>query len=264
MIHFQTFRLIVCAILSTTACISLFLGAFLANSFVHHGFGWLLVVIEVLSLLRAIYSVARRPFFSSPQSVGSEAIGLFVLCPFQLIVMLLVISSEPSDGATALPYNVLQGLSATSSAIHMAYTLALIIIGTITTGAYDVDIWMRDIESSPSPFPPDIIFAHTFPSLALRFSATRSLVLSNSNPTMQRNIGACPPECSCQGGRLPCTKHILPSPEEAPSQDMHRSVLLPKHRRPSALPHTLIRVPNTVERSAGFTLELPIHDAVYA
>jgi hypothetical protein len=41
--------------------------------------------------------------------------------------------------------------------------MGLIITGILTAHSFDVDVWNRDIDSSPSPFPVRIIFAYVFP-----------------------------------------------------------------------------------------------------
>jgi hypothetical protein len=42
--------------IALTACASIVIGAFLRDSFLHRGFGWLLIVIEAFSVLRSSWS----------------------------------------------------------------------------------------------------------------------------------------------------------------------------------------------------------------
>ncbi|KAF9049913.1 hypothetical protein BJ165DRAFT_1454845 [Panaeolus papilionaceus] len=93
-IRFKTFRYIVCLFIALTATVTLALSIILSRSILHRGFTWLLVVVELLSTIRSIWSVLRRPISGSCQPVASEAICLFTLFPLQLIIV-FVISTFP-------------------------------------------------------------------------------------------------------------------------------------------------------------------------
>lgn len=89
-------------VLALTAAASAALGIALLKLFLRPGAAYLLVSVEVASLIRSLWSCVtkflyiqssyltlisrmfRKPLSGSPQSVASEAVGLFVLFPFQL------------------------------------------------------------------------------------------------------------------------------------------------------------------------------------
>lgn len=94
---------ILLVVLALTAAVSVCLGIALLKLFLRPGAAYLLVSVEVASLVRSLWSCVmisllsvysfhltsssrlfRRPLFGTPQSVASEAVGLFVLFPFQL------------------------------------------------------------------------------------------------------------------------------------------------------------------------------------
>jgi hypothetical protein len=44
----------------------------------------------------------------------------------------------------------------------LVYLISLLVIATITAYAYDGDVWLRDIDTSPSPFPIPILISYVF------------------------------------------------------------------------------------------------------
>lgn len=125
----------------------------------------------------------------------------------------------------------------------MVYTIGLVTIAVLTVPAFDPDVWLRDIDSTPSPFPMAIIFAFVFPCLAHRFESTRAFV-RQSAPDDQ-----CLPSCL-----LDCNIH---------SDKVHANVVAEGEsmRRPPVLPHVLVRIPNAAERRATIFLDLPLDRA---
>jgi len=197
----------------------------------------LLIVIEICSLLRAVWSAIRKPVFDSSQSVASEAIGLFVLFPFQLIVSLVIDTVSPKEGNYALAFFVLQGFAISTSVIHLAYTVGLLLVALLTVPAFDRDVWLRDLDSSPSPFPMQVLFAFVFPCLAPFFEETRFMVPQSSAQEPPSLV--CLPGCNCEMNKFPIDEHDLPvaattrSMENAPASVSAKS---------------LVRVPNAIER----------------
>lgn len=138
----------------------------------------------------------------------------------------------------------------------LSYAIGLITICTLTIKAYDGDVWLRDIDSSPSPFPVDILFAFAFPSIARRFSAIESFVPFQMRTPPYPNISVCPPDCGCQGGVRTCVKQaIIQQGVEGQSVPHGR---LGERRRPPVLARNLIRIPNAAERRATIIVELPV------
>ncbi|KAF8971057.1 hypothetical protein BDZ97DRAFT_1787477 [Flammula alnicola] len=259
---FQLFRQVLCITLAFCAAISLCLGIYLSQFFVRQGLLWLLVTVEVLSFLRSLWSITRKPIFNAPQPVASEAVGLFVLFPFQLIVALLLSGITLKHGSNTLVFIFLRVFAISNAAIHMVYTVGLVMMAILTVPAFDADVWLRDIDSSPSPFPLAIIFAFVFPCIARRFEATRAFV---SQPVPQERptqcLATCLPNCTIHGS----SPYIIckPTPsnvENGLTAEVHQAVLPTEeiNRSLPILPHTLIRIPNAAERRASIYVDLQI------
>ncbi|KDR75266.1 hypothetical protein GALMADRAFT_249263 [Galerina marginata CBS 339.88] len=259
--RFQVVRHLLGVIIALTAVISVSLGAILAKYFLRRGIAWLLVSVEICSIIRSIWSAIRKPVFASPQPVASEAIGLFVLFPFQLIIVLVMSSISPKHGVHALEFLVLRVFVVTSSVLHLTYTVALIAVAALTVPAFDGDVWMRDIDSTPSPFPLPIIFAFFCPCIARRFSATRLLVPQPTphEPPPNVCLPSCQPNCCFHGDLSFGPKPTIAQTENNPNASSEHPPKEPElMRKPPILPHTLVRVPNAAERRASIYLALPI------
>jgi hypothetical protein len=126
----------------------------------------------------------------------------------------------------------------------MVYTIGLIVIAALTVPAFDPDVWSRDIDSSPSPFPMAIIFAFTFPCLAHRFELTRAFVRKRI-PQDDQCLPTCLPHCNIHGNKA----HVNVEAGEGSIQ---------AKRTPAVPPHILVRVPNAAERRMSIFLDLPI------
>ena len=135
------------------------------------------------------------------------------------------------------------------SNIDVLYTFTFSVIAGLTVPAFDADVWMRDVDSSPSPFPPDILFAYYCPRLARRLPATRSFFVNRDAPqeiSQHGCLSTCDPDCHFNGH------------SKAPLADAAQTRPLPKNTRvPPVLPHTLIRIPNSAELRAVIHVELP-------
>ena len=120
-------------------------------------------------------------------------------------------------------------------AIDLAYTVGLLLVALLTVPAFDRDVWLRDLDSSPSPFPMQVLFAFVFPCLAPFFEATRFLVPQSREPPSL----VCLPGCNCELNKFPIDEGNLPlaattrSMENAPA---------------SVSARTLVRVPNAIEQ----------------
>jgi hypothetical protein len=142
--------------------------------------------------------------------------------------------------------------------LDLAYAVGLIAVCTLTIKAYDEDVWLRDIDSSPSPFPLDILFAFAFPSLALRFSATESLVHFQMGTPPYPDVSVCSPDCGCQGGMRTCLKQTIIGSQQGVGDRSIPHGRVRDGRRPPTLARNLIRVPNAAERRATIIVELPV------
>ena len=121
--------------------------------------------------------------------------------------------------------------------IDLAYTVGLLLVALLTVPAFDRDVWLRDVDSSPSPFPMQVLFAFVFPCLAPFFESTRFLVPQSS--TQEPPPLFCLPGCNCELNKFPIDQRELPvaattrSMENAPA---------------SVSARTLVRVPNAIEQ----------------
>jgi len=241
-LRFQTFRRILCGLLAFTSAVSGFIGALLSPYFLRRGFAWLLIVIEISSLLRAVWSAIRKPVFDSPQSVASEAISLSILFPFHLIVALVVDTISPKLGNYTVEFLILQGFSISTTVIHLVYTICLLVVALLTVPTFDRDVWIRDLDSSPSPFPMQVLFAFVLPCLVPLFEATRFLAPQSSSQEPASVF--CLPGCTCELSKLPPLAEFVPI-DELPIAVTTRSM---ENALTSVSARTLVRVPNAVEQ----------------
>jgi len=243
---FSRFRQFLGIILAVTAAISVALGIYCSRFLLRPGIAWFVVSVGSLGVVRSVWSLIRKPAFAIPQSVASEAIGLFVLFPFHLIIALLVstLSIKHSSHQHNLWFTLLRVFALSSTILHMVYTVGLIVIASLTIPAFDPHVWSRDIDSSPSPFPMAIIFAFTFPCLAHRFELTRAFVRKRIVQDDQC-LPTCLPSCNVHGNKAHAN---VEAGEES----------IQAKRTPAVLPHMLVRVPNAAERRMSIFLDLPI------
>ena len=121
--------------------------------------------------------------------------------------------------------------------IDLAYTVGLLLVALLTVPAFDRDVWLRDVDSSPSPFPIQVLFAFVFPCLAPLFEATRFLVPQSS--TLEPPSLVCLPGCDCELNKFPTDEHDLPVAITARSMESAPA---------SVSARTLVRVPNAIEQ----------------
>ncbi|KAF8893884.1 hypothetical protein BD779DRAFT_958793 [Infundibulicybe gibba] len=191
-LRFRTFRRSLLAFMSATAFTAVALAIYLLPYMSHPNMVWLLVSVQGLCLGRSLWSALGKPVLRRPQSVASETISLFCLLPFQLILALAILTI--SGGQKYLVLFVLQIVIFVGLAIHLIYTCCLIIVATITVCVFDKNVWIRDIDSSPSPFPMSILFSSIYPCLPFR-SPENSRSSAEAHEEVRPNI--CVPGCAC-------------------------------------------------------------------
>lgn len=123
--------------------------------------------------------------------------------------------------------------------IDLAYTVGLLLVAFLTVHAFDRDVWLRDLDSSPSPFPMQVLFAFVFPCLAPFFEATRFLVPKSS--IQEPPSPFCLPGCNCELNKFPIDQHEHELPVAATTRSMENAPA-------SVSARTLIRVPNAIEQ----------------
>ncbi|KAF9472139.1 hypothetical protein BDN70DRAFT_503827 [Pholiota conissans] len=253
-LRFRVFRQVLCFLFIVLSAVSLCLGTYLFSYFFRRGVIWMLVIVEVSSCVRSFWSLLRKPVLASPQSVASEVVGLFVLFPFQLIVTLLLFSIRPRSSMPAGTFMALKLFSVSGALIHMVYTLALVAVAMLTVPAFDSDVWLRDLDSSPSPFPLAIIFGYAFPCIARLFETTRPFARESEAPAVDPPVAECLPTCFPN-----CIIHgirqvTVPKPAEGSASPTNPPT--EEAKRPPILPHTLIRIPNAAERRSSIYVDL--------
>lgn len=133
--------------------------------------------------------------------------------------------------------------------IDLAYTGCLLLIALLTVPAFDRDVWLRDLDSSPSPFPMQVLFVFVFPCLVPLFEATRFLV---PQPSSQEPTPVfCLPGCNCE---------LKNHPPDFESIDQHELPVVATTRSAPAnvSARTLIRVPTAVEQRDSIQIMLNI------
>ncbi|KAF8895709.1 hypothetical protein CPB84DRAFT_1782260 [Gymnopilus junonius] len=243
-------RAIICLSLFLTAGISATLGGTFARDIAPQRTAWWIVVVGLGSAIRSMWSIfsgsGLRPH--SSRSVAAEALSLFMLFPFQTITPFIATDMTTNYESNASVLICMKIFAIGSAILHVAYTFILISLAVLTVPAFDADVWRRDIDSSPSPFPLAIIFAFFCPCIARLFPATRSLVTESVplDPLRSLCLPTCDPDC-----------HVHGRPKTAAS-DAGEGQPLPTNRRAQpVLPHMLIRIPNSAELQSAIHVELP-------
>ncbi|KAJ7072582.1 hypothetical protein C8F01DRAFT_1104448 [Mycena amicta] len=118
-----------------------------------------------------------------------------------------------------------------STALHAVYTVGLATTAVITVCAFDHDVWSRDIDSSPSPFPITLLLWFICPCLA---AANMDPVPTQD--TVDHQV-VCLPGCNCSSTKPTLTTE----PEAVPEMRMAES---------------LVRIPNELERRTSIVISL--------
>ncbi|KAN0097465.1 hypothetical protein V8E55_001911 [Tylopilus felleus] len=179
------------ALLSIT-CIFLAVVLWLHGYSKFNNFG-ALITIPSFAFAGAIWTICKKTFFS-PQIICIEATWVFALLPFQ---MLLGFFASESDGALhsrfTLVYEALVALVWTNSALVFLYTAGIISLAFLTQLSCDQEIWARDIDSSPCPFPFAVLLVYAFP-FAVKY-LRETAVESRGAPATA--TAYCLPGCPC-------------------------------------------------------------------
>ena len=234
----------------------------------HLDVSYSLLAVSFYTFLERIF---KKRFFS-PQIVCMEATWAFVLLPFQIRKSrtdchgaLLIIRPSystrslcirvrwchphpfhphvQSSGGICMDKYSTRYLSCSpirSSNEHpqvFIYATGIILLALLTQFSYDQQVWARDIDSSPCPFPFPVLLVYAFPSAAeyVQVSAAHS---REDPPVAGTNY--CLPGCSCH------TK-----PNDAPVLESQSANDMEATR--SAIP---IRVPTAMDRQNAIRVTL--------
>jgi hypothetical protein len=176
--------------------------------------------------------MTRKPLFNTFQSVVVEGISLFCLFPFHL--------SESTRSS---------GVNPVVQMFMVDLVLALIVATTRFS-----DVWVRDLDSSPSPFPVPILFAFLY---NLLFARGRSRTGELKNPCkidgeMPSHQVSCSSPCDCP-----------PKPAGELQGPQHQDLELGRTNssiKAKSLPLVLVRVPGAAERRASIAVSLEVSD----
>ncbi|KAF8739434.1 hypothetical protein AX14_009612 [Amanita brunnescens Koide BX004] len=200
-------------------------------------------------------SIARKLILKDNQSVGSEAVGLFALFPFQLMLALAIVSGAFTPEAAHQIYTplALQIFVLVNAAIHFCYTIGIIFTATLTVTAFDRNVWARDIDSSPSPFPVPVVLGFYFPCC---YSLPQT-ECHDTNDSQVMSTVPCLPGCNC------ATKLRLPDCAQATVADApvpKRGLLsgLSGWKSSGSLSRSLVRVPNAAERRSSINIAFEV------
>ncbi|KAJ7594618.1 hypothetical protein C8J56DRAFT_443437 [Mycena floridula] len=201
-----------------------------------------ILALQLAFLAWSLISPYSKKIFKRPQSVAAEAVQVFSLLPFAIIITLSVLSSalfNENDGV----FLALRILTVLQTIIHVIYTTALFTTALVTVFGFDPQVWSRDIDSSPSPFPMSLLMS------LLCLNRQDQLPQSEMESTLNH---ICVPGCACMDPKLPMA---LPPPglECKPSSRNSTTASLLSQSGVSLSP-SLIRLPNDVERR----LSIPI------
>ncbi|KAF8170333.1 hypothetical protein K438DRAFT_2024511 [Mycena galopus ATCC 62051] len=242
-LNFRTFRKIFLGAILLPICVtSLVLSIYLKPSFVHPDSAYVLVGILDTLIFAILLSIGRKPLFGSPQPVATEALGLFALLPFSLILVLFSLTIYVKPDPTALEiFAILQILIFIGTILHGLYTMGLLCTAMITVCAFDRDCFIRDIDSSPSPFPMFFLFGFICPC----FSRPEPTFLGD---VPEHSSTVCLPGCNCSIAKtqLPnvCESGGNPGLEPTPTREMMSRLSS----------RSLVRVPNDVERRSSIVI----------
>ncbi|KAF7321426.1 hypothetical protein MKEN_00663100 [Mycena kentingensis (nom. inval.)] len=229
-IRFRTFRrLVLLAILSLSLlCVGLAL--YLKSAFLHPNSVYIIVGILDAIIFLSFLSIVRSSIFGDRQTVAMEVLGSFASFPFALILVLytMTIVFAPNQQASTLQiFLALQILLITSTALHGLYAIGLSCTAALTVCAFDGDVWARDIDQSPSPFPIRTLFCFICPCL------TNSNVLATEDAPIHEST--CMAGCACNCSN---TKRRI-------DDEMRETGLL-------------VRIPNDVERRTSIVLSFEV------
>ncbi|KAI9574683.1 hypothetical protein HD554DRAFT_80193 [Boletus coccyginus] len=203
---------------------------FLAVSLWSHGYSrsnnfGALIVIPCFACAGAIWT---KKFFS-PQIVCVEVTWVFALLPFQILLGLFAFESDGALGSRFFAvYEALVVLIWTNSVLVFLYVAGIVSLALLTQFSCDQEVWARDIDSSPCPFPFPVLLVYAFPFTARYFHGA----VAESRGAPATTTDFCLPGCSCH------TK-----PTEGPGLGAEHANYLEGTQ--SSIP---IRVPTAMER----------------
>lgn len=248
---FRNFRRFLSAFIVLTSLTCVALSLTLLNDMTHRPTAIVLALIEAGSMVRASMPIWHEPILKKRQMVASETIALFLLLPFQMILSLIVASVDLKDGTQMENVLIgLKGLIFTNTLIHITYTFCFILVAILTVCAFDRDVWYRDIDSIPSPFPMMVLFLFVLP--CLRRQPPPDPILEDTEVVHSGTY--CLPGCNCRAKpELASSPTISRTPEQPPQLgDLFR------FGSNSSLSRSLVRIPDAIERRSSIIIAFDV------
>ncbi|KAF5345302.1 hypothetical protein D9758_008452 [Tetrapyrgos nigripes] len=135
---------------------------------------------------------------------------------------------------------------------HFGCTISLSLVTLLTNFAFDPNVWILDIDASPSPFPAPILLAYVFPCLFPRPREMSFSLTGDSNNTPNPNRDVCYSNGPWNCPAKPSTLQVQ-NPQYIPVASSDASSSFPKiaqtsgHMKVSAS-KLLVQVPDAAQR----------------
>nr|GAT57900.1 predicted protein [Mycena chlorophos] len=196
MLSFRVFRRLVLGTITTLSATNICLSLYIRPAFRHPNNAYIIVGILDALIFAAIVSMCRKSW-GDPQTVAAEALGLVVTLPFALILVLYTLGLSVTPDFQHV-FVALQWLLVISTILHTFYCFGLAITAAITVCAFDYNVWSRDIDSSPSPFPMTLVLRFILPCIGTSDTS------KTSNEATEHTI--CLPGCNCPSSKANLTE----------------------------------------------------------
>ncbi|KAG1755547.1 hypothetical protein EDB19DRAFT_413638 [Suillus lakei] len=246
-ISFRTARRSLMGLMGTLSLVCLALSLFLwgAGYSKSNNIG-AVIVIPTGAFIGSVWTIFTK-VVHKPQLVSVEATWTFALLPFEILLGVFSVNLNIANVSAAhAAYLCLATLIWLNAALVFIYAATIILLALFTQVSHDQDVWSRDIDSSPSPFPLHIIVAYAFSSLTRPFS----LAAHQNRPTSPISKEYCFPGCSCSR-KLPNSSSLADLRTLGPTLENTTGNVLRS-------PHPLINihVPTAMERPKPIAVTL--------
>lgn len=147
------------------------------------------------------------------------------------------------------------------ASLDTLYTVCILTTAMLTVCAFDKDVWYRDIDSSPSPFPMSILLYFVFPCLSRWSPSPITPVEMEEDDTHPAVL--CLPGCGCT--TKPQMTQMTRTPTMTPALlNIHDSVSTLQSSTPqrlgnsASLSRSLVRIPNATERRESIVIAFEV------
>ncbi|KAJ3966665.1 hypothetical protein EV361DRAFT_934114 [Lentinula raphanica] len=280
---FSTIRLIssVCLALTHTVCLAL--AIYLCHTFVSPNTIWIFGFLEVALIFLFLNSVAAKQLFKHSISVMQEICCNFAAFALNSVLSLLVVSLEVNDREITrlklvLAMRVWLRIVLIAMFTHLTYVLILLSLAMLTHFSFDKNVWRRVIDSSPSPFPFNLIASILLPCFFRRPDMTLPpfpLGPVEESPVIRpictlQGICECPdkPALPRSSSKLEDVSLLQPTAAPSNTNDMTQTqpISIPasetrlsnisKASKRTSIATSLVQVPNAEQRRMSFPITL--------